>query len=152
MNEGHSRQQAPTSSYRFCTHCGTASVVGASFCVNCGTRLLDDAQAEGAKPVPLPLLSPDELLAGKASVDPRILAKLNSAKQTGETRCLLCGYHGLMPLVKTWRPWYLRWYVIVPFILTGIGIVLFIALVILMATETKYFYVCPNCERRLVSQ
>jgi hypothetical protein len=152
MSVTPNHDEVSTARHRFCTQCGTASAAGASFCVNCGAKLLEDVQSEGAERVPLPLLSPEELLAGKASVDPRILAKLNTAKHTGSTHCLLCGYDGLMPVVGTWRPWYLRWYVIVLLFLTGVGIVLFIAIVILMATETKYFYICPNCEHRLVSK
>lgn len=32
---------------RFCTACGSERVEGATFCVNCGEKLLDDVQSEG---------------------------------------------------------------------------------------------------------
>lgn len=44
--------------------------------------------------------------APAAANDPELLARIRAAKETIDTKCLECGYEGLMPVVR--RPWYTR--------------------------------------------
>ncbi len=99
-----------------------------------------------------PLLSPEDLLAGRGSVDPRILRKLNDAKRVAQCQCLECGYSGLMTLIGSKRPWYGRWYFLILICLTGVGILVLIAIGVIIASNTKLIYICPNCDRRLTSR
>jgi len=49
-------------------------------------------------------------------------------------------------------PWYLTWWVLIPLILTGIGIIPAIALGLWRAYSEKYSLKCPNCDADLISQ
>ena len=68
------------------------------------------------------------------------------------TLCLECGYNGLMGVVKEKIPWYLSWWVLVPLLLTGSGILPVIGLMIWRLESTKTFVVSPSCKKTLVQR
>ena len=84
--------------------------------------------------------------------NPEILKKLRNYKKTENCFCLECGYDGLMGIEKQIIPWYLTWWVIIPIILTGIGIIPAIFLGIWRAYSEKKQVVCPNCDSTLITQ
>ena len=66
--------------------------------------------------------------------------------------CLECGYNGKMGVVGKQIPWYLTWWVLVPLICTGIGLIPAIFLGIWRYSETRHFAVCPACRRKLLQK
>jgi predicted RNA-binding Zn-ribbon protein involved in translation (DUF1610 family) len=108
--------------------------------------------SQSLKEIAPPLLNPDELLAGRGKVDPRILRKLNESKSVAQCHCLECGYSGLMPMDGEKRPWWGSWWILIPICLTGIGIVAVAIYALLVASSSTQFYICPNCGRRLASK
>ena len=66
-------------------------------------------------------------------------------KLASSVECLECGYVGLMGVLKTKFPWYLTWWVLIPVLLTGIGIIPAIFLVIWRSASRRYTVVCPSC-------
>lgn len=84
--------------------------------------------------------------------NPEILKKLRNYKKTEDCFCLECGYDGLMGVQKTIVPWYLSWWVLIPVLLTGIGIIPGIILGIWRFIAEKQQLVCPNCNSTLKTQ
>jgi hypothetical protein len=63
--------------------------------------------------------------------------------------CLECGYVGLMGVQRSTCPWYFSWWVVIPLLLTGIGIIPAILILAGKASSTKDFVVCPRCKKLL---
>lgn len=70
---------------------------------------------------------------------------------SGDVSCLECGYKGVMGIVPGTAtvPWYLSLYVIIPLILTGVGIVAAIILGFLRGRSKRHLVDCPECGSRL---
>ncbi len=93
---------------------------------------------------PSPLLSPDELQAGRRSVSPAILAQLQNCEIV-DHKCLNCGYDGPMCLERVERPWWGSWWILVPICATGIGLIAVALIAINVNLSTKDHLRCPNC-------
>lgn len=82
--------------------------------------------------------------------DPAILRNLALYGKHRSLLCLFCGYKGMMGMVKVTVPWYLSWWVIVPLVLTGIGLVPAVLLGVIRGNAGRALVDCPNCGRRLL--
>jgi hypothetical protein len=96
-----------------------------------------------------PLLTPEQLLAGQAGVDPRILQQLRGGQDLEDTKCLHCGYEGPMPVIARRWPWWATWWVIIPLCFTGIGGLTMLLLIASGAVNQRITRRCPNCQRIL---
>jgi hypothetical protein len=141
---------ADTAQRNFCSQCGVpvGSAVEARFCANCGQPFA----APTPPPPPAnpsdataPVLNAQQLLDGRAAVDPRILSSLRGARELRAVRCLECGYNGPMPVLSTRKPWYTSQWVVVPLCFTGVGIVFILGLVALGVFGATTTTRCPNC-------
>jgi hypothetical protein len=85
---------------------------------------------------------------GRTLSDPQVRRDYSSARTKHGTvsgRCLKCGYHDQMPVTFEKEPWYSHWYVILPLILVGVGLIFLALLVLGAVANTKRVAVCPSC-------
>ena len=84
--------------------------------------------------------------------DPEILKKLKGYNNHRAIFCMECGYNGLMGIEKRHIPWYLTMWVLIPIVLTGVGIIPAVILGALRASSTKHTVRCPNCDLQLLTK
>lgn len=65
--------------------------------------------------------------------------------------CLACGYYGPMGVVKgsARTPWWFSWPVLIILCLTGVGLAVVFALVVLRELTKAHDVICPNCSKQL---
>lgn len=81
--------------------------------------------------------------------DPELVEKLRAFEKHHQAFCLQCGYDGLMGIEKRCLPWYLTWWVIIPMLVSSVGIVPGIALWLNRSGALRFHVKCPNCEASL---
>lgn len=81
--------------------------------------------------------------------DPEMIDKLRAFERHQQAFCLHCGYDGLMGVEKRWLPWYMTWWVILPLLISSVGIVPAIALWWNRASSLKFHLRCPHCNAGL---
>jgi ribosomal protein S27E len=138
--------------FKFCSDCGAEANPGASFCGDCGMSLRDPHQHFEEDPhvqtvIDSPQQRNEPVLGGS---DEEVLLNLRRYNQHLNIKCLHCGYEGLMGVIRAQRPWWSKPWLIVAFILSGVGILLLIVLVLGGNQATVFEVQCPNCKRHLV--
>ena len=161
--------------FKFCPRCGAEASPGASFCSECGLSLLkqsvqldastDTESISGSltgsleahrhrEEAPHGLTVEDGPQQGDepalSASDEEVLVNLRGYNQHLNIKCLHCGYQGLMGVIRVQRPWWSKPWLIVAFVLSGVGILLLILLVLGGNQATVSEVQCPNCKRHLV--
>jgi zinc-ribbon domain len=153
-----------TETYAFCPGCGAEASPGASFCAECGLSLLRQSVQMDASRRLEPHRHGEEAPHGLtvedgpqqrnepalSASDEDVLVNLRGYKQHVNIKCLLCGYQGLMGVIRVQRPWWSKPWLIVAFVFSGVGILLLILLVLTGNQATVYEVQCPSCKRHLV--
>jgi hypothetical protein len=91
--------------------------------------------------MPSPSLRPE--------LPPEILTELRKYREHRRVTCLECGYADLMGIQRTIKPWYGSTWFVILMILSGVGILLLLALGLSAGLNTKHMVVCPNCKKLL---
>lgn len=154
----------------FCGNCGSKTIEGKHFCRTCG-QAHDSGSESKSTAVPVPMerrltafeesgMSSTQWPSARTedgSLSAQIRASLAEHKKTTELLCLECGYSGLMGVIRTVKPWWGRWIVIIVCSLLSIafGINLVVSLIfglvwgVSAAAAERQECVCPQCRKTI---
>lgn len=123
-----------------CPMCAEEILEAARKCKHCGEMIITESGVN-TQTVHLAPGNSDE-----------IRANLRPYSKHISRMCLDCGYEGLMGVTDTRVPWYLTFWIIVPVICTGIGIIPAICLFVWRDFATVQEVRCPACSAYLIAE
>lgn len=69
-----------------------------------------------------------------------------------QEQCIACDYSGPMGVIRTYVPWYLSWWLLIPLACTGVGLVWVAVAISLRFWKQKLVVECPMCGIYLEAQ
>jgi hypothetical protein len=146
----------------FCTNCGTENTNNDKFCGKCGKGFGADIEKNHCNKCGFILNGTDKYCNKCGQSIHKIYAEesiqrvpvlpqdirnniIKYKKRHNKVTCYECGYVGPMGIIKEHVPWYVSWWIIIPFTLGGI--ILGLLLVFLRHFEITYEVDCPNCDK-----